>query len=140
MEVETAHMRGCEGVYPIHHSGVVCPSRSAPNVSHAKGHVQRRVLDKYQCVRKFVLVTSYMHTRILRFEADRSVNSRCVLAVPRQMSLMQKVRPGVASWISTSVPYWSRHTERELPIDNLLVRIHLIIETNLVDRPCAIGV
>ena len=28
--------------------------------------------------------------------------------------------------------------EREFFIDNLLVRIHLIIETSLVDRPCAI--
>ena len=30
--------------------------------------------------------------------------------------------------------------ERELPIDNLLVRIHSRIEINLVDRPCAMGV
>ena len=32
------------------------------------------------------------------------------------------------------------HTEREIFIDNLLVRIHLIIEMILVDRPCAMGV
>jgi len=31
-------------------------------------------------------------------------------------------------------------TEREFFIDNLLVRIHLIIEMVLVDRPCAMGV
>ena len=30
--------------------------------------------------------------------------------------------------------------EREFCIDNLLVRIHLIIEMILVDRPCAMGV
>jgi len=30
--------------------------------------------------------------------------------------------------------------ERELFIDNLLVRIHLIIKMILVDRPCAMGV
>jgi hypothetical protein len=30
--------------------------------------------------------------------------------------------------------------EREFVIDNLLVRVHLIIEMNLVDRPCAMGV
>jgi len=30
--------------------------------------------------------------------------------------------------------------EREFFIDNLLVRIHLIIEIILVDRPCAMGV
>jgi len=30
--------------------------------------------------------------------------------------------------------------EREIVIDNLLVRIHLIIEMILVDRPCAMGV
>ena len=30
--------------------------------------------------------------------------------------------------------------EREFFIDNLLVRIHLIIEMILVDRPCAMGV
>jgi len=30
--------------------------------------------------------------------------------------------------------------EREFFIDNLLVRIHLIIEMVLVDRPCAMGV
>jgi hypothetical protein len=30
--------------------------------------------------------------------------------------------------------------EREFFIDNLLVRIHLIIEIILVDRPCAVGV
>ena len=30
-------------------------------------------------------------------------------------------------------------TEREFFIDNLLVRIHLIIEMILVDRPCAMG-
>ena len=32
------------------------------------------------------------------------------------------------------------HTEREIFIDNLLVRVHLIIEMILVDRPCAMGV
>ena len=31
------------------------------------------------------------------------------------------------------------HSEREFFIDNLLVRIHLIIEMILVDRPCAVG-
>ena len=30
--------------------------------------------------------------------------------------------------------------DREFFIDNLLVRIHLIIEMSLVDRPCATGV
>ena len=30
--------------------------------------------------------------------------------------------------------------EREFLVDNLLVRIHLIIEMILVDRPCAMGV
>ena len=30
--------------------------------------------------------------------------------------------------------------ERDFFIDNLLVRIHLIIEMILVDRPCAMGV
>jgi len=30
--------------------------------------------------------------------------------------------------------------EREFFVDNLLVRIHLIIETVLVDRPCTMGV
>ena len=30
--------------------------------------------------------------------------------------------------------------EREFFIDNLLVRIHLIIEMIIVDRPCAMGV
>ena len=33
-----------------------------------------------------------------------------------------------------------RDGEREFFIDNLLVRIHLIIEMILVDRPCAMGV
>ena len=31
-------------------------------------------------------------------------------------------------------------TEREFFIDNLMVRIHLIIEIILEDRPCAMGV
>ena len=30
--------------------------------------------------------------------------------------------------------------EREIFIDNLLVRVHLIIEMIFVDRPCATGV
>ena len=30
--------------------------------------------------------------------------------------------------------------ERDFVIDNLLVRIHLIIETNLVYRPCAMEI
>ena len=30
--------------------------------------------------------------------------------------------------------------EKEFLVDNLLVRIHSLIETNLVDRPCAMGV
>ena len=33
-----------------------------------------------------------------------------------------------------------RGEKREFFIDNLLVRIHLIIEMILVDRPCAMGV
>ena len=35
---------------------------------------------------------------------------------------------------------YSIQVERELFIDNLLVRIHLIIETIVADRPCAMGV
>jgi hypothetical protein len=35
---------------------------------------------------------------------------------------------------------WCCPTEREVFIDNLLVRFHFIIEMILVDRPCAIGV
>ena len=31
-------------------------------------------------------------------------------------------------------------TERDFIVDNLLVRIHLMIEKILVDRPCAVGV
>jgi len=34
----------------------------------------------------------------------------------------------------------SREKEREFFIDNLPVRIHLIIEMILVDRPCVMGV
>ena len=34
----------------------------------------------------------------------------------------------------------SSNPEREFFIDNLLVRIHLIIQMILVDRPCAMGV
>ena len=34
----------------------------------------------------------------------------------------------------------SRKQEKELFVDNLLVRIHLIIEIILEDRPCAMGV
>jgi len=37
-------------------------------------------------------------------------------------------------------PGWYFPREREFFIDNLLVRIHLIIEIILVDRPCAKGV
>ena len=36
-------------------------------------------------------------------------------------------------------PRWEGH-ERELFIDNLLVRIRFIIELILVDRPCVMGV
>jgi len=32
------------------------------------------------------------------------------------------------------------HLQREFFIDNLLIRIHFIIEMILVDRPCAMGV
>ena len=34
----------------------------------------------------------------------------------------------------------SHHLEREIFIDNLLVRVHWIIEMIVVARPCAIGV
>ena len=44
----------------------------------------------------------------------------------------------------SEVPLYPRgrkvQREREFFIDNLLVRIHLIIEMILVDRPCAMGV
>ena len=40
-----------------------------------------------------------------------------------------KICPGVASRV-----------EREFFIDNLLVRVHSIVEMILVDRPCAVGV
>ena len=40
----------------------------------------------------------------------------------------------------TLEPQSSTPKEREFVIDNLLARIHLIIEMILVDRPCAKGV
>ena len=50
-----------------------------------------------------------------------------------------------SSWRTTFHLIWYRHTqhrhsERELFIVNLLVRIHLIIEMISSDRPCAMGV
>jgi len=57
-------------------------------------------------------------------------------------SVNNKVRDAVslfhealASHVAPGVP-----SEREFFIDNLLVRIHLIIEMVLVDRPFAMGV
>ena len=44
--------------------------------------------------------------------------------------------PSVA--VNVSLPPWG--AEIEFLIDNLLVRVHLIIEMILVDRPCAMGV
>ena len=41
---------------------------------------------------------------------------------------------------ATVSPLTTDQREREFFIDNLLVRIHLIIEMILVDRPCAMGV
>jgi len=40
---------------------------------------------------------------------------------------------------SNDVRTW-HPAEREIFIDNLLVRVHLIIEMILVDRPCSMGV
>ena len=61
-------------------------------------------------------------------------------------SLSYCIGVSVSPWFPASPPIPSsrdaRSTteEREFFIDNLLVRIHLIIEMILVDRPCAMGV
>ena len=48
-------------------------------------------------------------------------------------------RSGKSALVRARAP--RRHArEREFFIHNLLVRIHLIIEMILVDRPCAMGV
>ena len=39
-----------------------------------------------------------------------------------------------------AIPYALYPTEREFFFDNLLVRILVIVEMILVDRPCAMGV
>ena len=44
---------------------------------------------------------------------------------------LKKPSPGNVAWADE---------EREFFVDNLLVRIHLIIEMILVDRPCAMRV
>ena len=44
------------------------------------------------------------------------------------------------TWAWTASPSRSAPSEREFFTDNLLVRIHLILEMILVDRPCATGV
>ena len=44
------------------------------------------------------------------------------------------------SWALSNATFGGRAEEREFSIDNLLIRIHLIIEMTLVDRPCAMGV
>ena len=49
-------------------------------------------------------------------------------------------RTGSPSCLQSSVRCPCRQEEREFLIDNLLVRIHLIIEMVLVDWPCAMGV
>jgi len=50
--------------------------------------------------------------------------------------------PAMADWTqrSSSVTSLILSRERELFIDNLLVRIHLIIEMISVDRPCSMKV
>jgi len=42
--------------------------------------------------------------------------------------------------VDDEIPCSADGRQREFFIDNLLVRIHLIIEMLLVDRPCAMGV
>ena len=50
------------------------------------------------------------------------------------------MKQGVVAECGTRVLKTVRPPKREFSIDNLLVRIHLIIEMILVDRPCAVGV
>jgi len=49
-------------------------------------------------------------------------------------------RNGLAPAFREHVFVSDRNQEREFFIDNLLVRIRLIIDMILVDRPCAMGV
>ena len=63
--------------------------------------------------------------------------------MPLSLSHMGRVsppsggQPGVSAGPQVLAP---NPKEREFFIDNLLVRIHLIIQMSLVDRPCAMGV
>ena len=59
--------------------------------------------------------------------------SRCPLD-PKREFLVDNPRP------ETRLPVHLESQERELFVDNLLVRIHLNIEMILVDRPCDMGV
>ena len=57
------------------------------------------------------------------------------------MQMQGRKRFGATSCEITAYATHTLHPkEREFFIDNLLVRIHLIIEMILVDRPCAMGV
>ena len=54
--------------------------------------------------------------------------------------LMGEVPLYPADTIHRLLPRASRHfLKKEFFVDNLLVRIHSLIEMNLVDRPCAMG-
>jgi len=75
-------------------------------------------IRRYVCmyIRQYIRTESYILGSIyaLKAAADRPPNYRT---------------PAPPGWL-----------EREFLIDNLLVRIHLIIEMILVDRPCVMGV
>ena len=61
----------------------------------------------------------------------------CRWNLPRGVAYANIHGLNASAWFCDIV---SPSTEREFCIDNLLVRIHLIIEMVLVHRPCAMGV
>ena len=59
--------------------------------------------------------------------------------LPRVSIISLNIRLNDLDWDSSAMPR-DYQVEREFFIDNLLVRIHLLIEMTAVDRPCAMRV
>jgi hypothetical protein len=89
-----------------------------------------------------LIVTRDIHQFIVpsdihQFIVTRDMNQAIITSDMNQAIVTRESTLLLTCWACTAA---SREREREFCIDNLLVRIHLIIGMILVYRPCAMGV
>ena len=132
---------GRRGTHPTPYTPPPTPYTQYPTPCGASTQTETREMPGRYIYTIYIYIYIYIYTYIYNgFQAGGARTQTETREMPGSAATTAMRLSRVVHLVRNNCHPISDRGEREFFIDNLLVRIHLIIKTILVDRPCAMGV